>query len=52
MVLPWIQVMTAFEYLIWKKTFWYVLGRIDVRDVGTWLEKRNLGKGTPHVRRV
>ena len=28
-----------------KKTFWCVHGRIDVCDVGTWLENRNFGGG-------
>ena len=50
MALQWIQVNFEYYDSIWmpymEKTFWRVHDRIDVRDVGTWLEKRSLGGGT------
>ena len=50
MVLQWKQVTfecyESIQMLYIEKTFWCVHGKIDVCDVGAWLEKGNLGRGT------
>ena len=50
MVLQWMQVTfecyESIQMLYIEKKIWCVHGRINVCDVGAWLEKGNLGGGT------